>query len=106
MADDQTKRAVRGPKRSDSSAARSVAMNEAAVNPAVAIEAAAFLREQIALTRLQVDHFEAEHRHTIDGNRATRALEAMKIILQGALTLVVIGAAILFVNMIWNASRD
>ncbi|MFL6763488.1 MAG: hypothetical protein ACJ8FB_13145 [Sphingomicrobium sp.] len=81
-------------------------MNEAAVSPAVAVEAAAFLREQIALTRLQVDHFEAEHRHTIDGTWATRALEAMKIILQGALTLVVIGAAILFANMIWSASRD
>ena len=81
-------------------------MNEAVRDPKVATQAAAFLREQLALTRLQVEHFEAEHRHAIDGNRASRALEAMKIILQGALTLLVIGAAALFANMIWSASRD
>ena len=65
-------------------AATALALGEAGRDPSAAPEAAAFLREQLALTKLQVEHFEAEHRHTVDGTRASRALEAMKIIMQGA----------------------
>lgn len=95
----------RGRKASLSTPA-AIAIGEAGDDAAVAREAAAYLREQRALTKLQVDHFKAEHRHTIEGTRASRALEGMKIVLQGALTLLVISAAILFANMIWSASRD
>ena len=87
-------------------AAIALALGEAGRDPSAAPEAAAFLREQLALTKLQVEHFEAEHRHTVDGTRASRALEAMKIIMQGAFTLSLIAAVFLFANMIWNASRD
>jgi tetratricopeptide (TPR) repeat protein len=81
-------------------------MGQAAEDSAVAAEAAAFLREQRSLTKLQVEHFQAEHHHAIAGTGASRALEVMKIILQGALTLLVIAATVLFIDMIWSASRD
>lgn len=111
MADDQAedsapKVSPRRPRRSYVPTAASLAIGQAEDDSTVAAEAAAFLREQRLLTKLQVDHFKAEHRHTIAGTRATRSLEIMKIILQGALTLLVIAATILFINMIWSASRD
>lgn len=93
-------------RKSRSDAATALALSDASRDPSSARDAAAFLREQLALTKLQVEHFEAEHRHTVDGTRASRALEAMKIIMQGAFTLLLIAAVILFANMIWNASRD
>lgn len=96
----------RARRQSGQSAATALAMNEAAHDPSVGAEAANFLREQLALTKLQVEHFDAEHRHTIDGTRISRALEAMKLVMQGAITLVLIGAATLLASMIWSASRD
>src|SRR4051794_39751303 len=102
--------AGKGPPRrrreTGASTAASLAIDRAGDDSTVAAEAAAFLREQRSLTKLQVDHFKAEHHHTVAGTRASRALEVMKIILQGALTLLVIAATILFINMIWSASHD
>ncbi|MEO7634074.1 MAG: hypothetical protein ABIS38_00325 [Sphingomicrobium sp.] len=72
----------RRPRRTTDAAAASLALGDARRDPAVAADADAFLREQLALTKLQVAHFEAEHRHAVDGSRASRALEAMKLILQ------------------------
>ena len=111
MADQEADISVgKGPpkrqRKADASTAASLAIGQAGDDGSVAAEAAAFLREQRSLTKLQVDHFKAEHHHTIAGTRASRALEAMKIILQGALTLFVIAATILFINMIWSASHD
>ena len=100
------KASSRGEGRANISTPAAIALGEAENDPAVADEAAAFLREQRSLTKLQVDHFIEEHRHALRGSRASQALEVMKIILQGALTLLVIAAAILFASMIWNASRD
>ena len=96
----------KGGVRANISTPDAIALGEAETDRAVAAEAAAFLRERRSLTKLQVDHFIEEHRHAIRGSRASQALEVMKIILQGALTLLVIAAAILSASMIWNASRD
>lgn len=111
MADEEAEiSAGKGPPRrqrkTDASTAAGLAISQAGDDSSVAAEAAAFLREQRSLTKLQVDHFKAEHHHTIAGTRATRALEVMKIILQGALTLLVIAATVLFISMIWSASHD
>ena len=86
--------------------AAAAALNAAGTHPAVAAEAAAFLREQRELAALQVRYFDEDRVQANDGAKLRRAMDWMKLAMQVAITLVLFTAAILLGRMVWNAAHD
>lgn len=86
--------------------AAAIAMVEAEKSPEVAAQAAAFLRKQGALTDLQVKHFDQERRLAIQGAKLKRAMDWLKLAMQGAITLVLFGVAGGLIAMVWSAAHD
>ena len=83
-----------------------IAMDEAAKDPGVAVEAGAFLKEQRALTRLQIKHFDTERRLAIHGAKLRRAMDWLKLATQSAIALLVFGLVGGLVGMVWSAAHD
>lgn len=86
--------------------AAAAAMNAAGSHPGVAAEAAAFLREQRELAALQVRYFDEDRVQANDGVRLRRAMDWMKLVMQLAITAVLLIAAGLVARMVWNAAHD
>ena len=86
--------------------AAALALGAAAHDPAAAAAATAFLDQQHRLTALQVTHFDQEHRLAVDAARIERALGWMKLAMQGAITLVLVGLVIGLFHLTWSAAHD
>ncbi len=80
-----------------------VMMDAARFDPELSKEAKEYLRDQRALIKLQVHHFDEERRLAIDAAKRKRFFDHLRMSFQVLLTMIVAGMGFAAILMVWDA---
>jgi len=83
-----------------------VMMDAARFDPELSSEAKEYLRDQRALIKLQVHHFDEERRLAIDAAKRKRFFDHVRMSFQVFLTLIVAGIGFAAILMVWDAAHS